>query len=125
MRSHMQSMLRSQPNPLRLIHKSVIADQTLNAEDTGAVIDNSGATGTVVITLPTGPGEGVTFRFHVTAAYIMRITPGTSDGFFYDGSQQTDGYYIDLTRIGTWMEVTSDVDGNWVTQFQGTTQVQA
>lgn len=65
-----------------LLAKRVItaktADYTVTAAETGTVFTNTGASGTVVFTLPAAPANGLTYEFHITAAQSVDIQTGTA-----------------------------------------------
>lgn len=54
------------------------ADYTVLAGDSGTVFTNTGASGTVVFTLPASPTAGLWYEFHITAAQSVDIKTGTA-----------------------------------------------
>ena len=54
------------------------ADYGVLAADTGTIFTNTGASGTVIFTLPAAPANGLVYEFHITAAQTVDIQTGTA-----------------------------------------------
>jgi hypothetical protein len=102
------------------------ADATLTASTTGSLHTNTGATGTVVATLPTAT-VGLQFAFAVTAAYALRIDPAGSE-LIMSASNGTPaaGKYIGSSAIGDTINLVCAKTGEWsVIGFAGTWTAEA
>lgn len=114
------NLTRNYPKPL--LSKTAVAKtadytipNTLAAADT--IYTNTGASGTVVFTLPSvKAAHGVTFRFHAFAAQIIRALPVTGEAVNLSGSAVVTKYlnlagvignYVDLYCDGTQWIVTA------------------
>lgn len=53
-------------------------DYAVLAGDSGTIFTNTGASGTVVFTLPASPTNGLWYEFHITAAQSVDIKTGTA-----------------------------------------------
>lgn len=107
------------PTPGELIARShpmraYTADGTLGVAQSGLLVTNLGASGTVVINLPTGCPAGTQFCFCVQAAQALRINPGDNDAFIVGGAVQADGKYYWADDEGESLIVTSDANNNWI-----------
>lgn len=91
------------------------ADTTVTTDQSGMVITNRGAAGTVVISLPAAPIAGVRFIVQVATAQALRIDPGDNDAFYWNGSKQADGKYLWADDEGEAIEITSNDQGDWIT----------
>ena len=103
------------PTPFRVTRT---ADTTLSQRWSGWIIDNTGDTGTMIITLPP-VAAGLTFSFEVRAAQLIRIDPNASDRLtpFANG----DGKYIESNTVGSTATVSANCDGtDYVVQRFGT-----
>jgi hypothetical protein len=60
---------------------AIAADATLTNEDMGKIVTNRGASGAVVITLPSASGEnaGGSVEVHVVANQSLRVQAATND----------------------------------------------
>ena len=93
--------------PRKVITKT--ADFTITSEIGGITYVNTGAAGTVVITLPTAiSGKGI-FSFIVSAAQILRVDPNGSE-YFRDCAA---GKYKGSDSQGNILNVWCDVTGIW------------
>jgi len=91
-----------------------IANYSVLAADNGASFNNTGDTGAIIFTLPTGV-PGMRYTFEVTAAYDFSIdTPGTD--YIQDpvtGAWQAVGKYIRSSVIGSRITVVCDIALYW------------
>lgn len=63
------------------------ATATLDTTIAGKIVTNTGASGTVVLTLPSASSmKGKTFKVKATVAQIISLSPATTDGIFLAGS---------------------------------------
>jgi hypothetical protein len=98
------------------VHRSVeghTANDGLVAAESGSVHTNLGATGTVVLTLPSAASPGTVFTFAVQSAHELRVAPGTAA--IRDDSGQTVGKYKSATVIGAGLTLVADANGDWAT----------
>ncbi len=89
------------------------ADDALTASESGSVHSNLGATGTVTLTLPATPVEGIEFIFLVQAAQELRVDPGTAT--IRDDSGQTADRYKSASAVGATLTLLADANGDWAT----------
>lgn len=103
------------PTPHRITRTS---DTTLTARYSGWIIDNTGDTGLMTITLPP-VAAGLSFSFEVKAAQLIRIDPNAADKLCPYGS--ADGKYMESNTVGSTATVMANSDGtDWVVQRFGT-----
>lgn len=97
------------------------ADATLTAAEVhGKQITNTGASGTVVLTLPSAPTvAGQAFRVQLTAAQIVRLLPATGQKVFLGGSGVASKYLNVAGVIGNFADVYSDGVDWIVTNYSG------
>jgi len=99
-------------------------NKTLKPSQTGSLITNLGAAGTVTITLPPGARIGDTFDFAVLVAQELRIDPNTQT--INASAGQTADKYITANAIGESITVTYLGSDEWaVTGEVGTWTVEA
>lgn len=89
------------------------SDDILTAAESGSVHTNLGATGTVVLTLPTSAPEGTIFTFAIQKAQELQIDP--SAAAIRDDSGQSAGKYKSADVIGGCITIVADSNGNWTT----------
>ena len=118
-----QQYLANKQSPDRDIVLTRTTDLTLKPKDTGAIINNTGATGAVTIPLPAGARIGNKFKFRVNAAQELRIDPGLpthsivlaglspSAGEYVTANAA--GEYVDLEFIGNNTWFASNIGGTW------------
>lgn len=95
------------------------ADATLTASDMGKNITNTGASGTVALTLPAvSESRGKYFRVQVTAAEIVQLDPGTSS-VYLGGSGVADKYAQLAGVIGNYADVYCDGTDWLITAYSG------
>lgn len=98
------------------------ADDTLVASESGSVHTNRGATGVVILTLPSSADEGTQFVFAVQAAQELRVEPGAAA--IRDDSGQTAGRYKSANAIGATLTLVADANGDWATVAKNGTWTQ-
>jgi hypothetical protein len=89
------------------------SDDTLTAAESGSIHSNLGATGPVMLTLPTSAPAGTVFTFAVQAGQELRIDPGAAA--IRDDSGQTSDKYKAADAIGECLTVVADSNGDWAT----------
>lgn len=96
------------------------ADYTVVAADFGKIMTNTGATGTVVFTLPSAVTyPGAVLRFHLFAAQIVRLLPVTGQAIALNSSAVVTKYLNIAAVIGNYCEVVSDGTQWLVTTYSG------
>lgn len=95
-------------------------DYTVVAADFGKILTNTGASGTVVFTLPSAATyPGVVLRFHLFAAQIVRLLPVTGEAVCLNSSVVVTKYLNIAGVIGNYCEIVSDGTQWVVTTFSG------
>lgn len=91
------------------------ADDTLTAAESGTVHTNTGAAGTVVLTLPPAT-PGLMFKFSVGANQAFRIDPNGTETISLpaNGVPGAAGKYLGCSTIGASLQLECHVAGNWV-----------
>lgn len=85
------------------------ATATLVAADLNKNITNTGASGTIVLTLPAVAGlTGYTFHIEVTVAQIVRLLPVTGEAIALGGSAVVTKYLNIAAVIGNMVDVYCD-----------------
>jgi len=84
-------------------------DATLVAADLNKNVTNTGAAGTITLTLPAVAGlTGYTLHVGLTAAQIVRIDPAGTEAIFLDGSGAA-GKYLNIAGvIGNYCDIYCD-----------------
>lgn len=96
------------------------ADYECTAADSGKVVTNAGAGGTVAITLPTA-AAGYRFTFILMAAQELRITPAAGDAIKIGTSAGAAAEYFVADAVGETVTIVSVDATNWVaTSYIGT-----
>jgi formate-dependent phosphoribosylglycinamide formyltransferase (GAR transformylase) len=98
------------------------ADDTLTVAENGTCHTNTGASGTVVLTLPAAT-VGLRFVFGVGAAQALRIDPAGSETISLpsSGVPGAAGKYLEADAVGETVDLACLVAGNWsVLGFTGT-----
>lgn len=94
------------------------ANHTMTTAENGTLFHNTGATGTVVITLPAAT-VGLEVRAHVRAAFALRLDPNGSEiiGNATAGSADgTAGQYIGSSTVGASIHLICMTAGRWEVQ---------
>ena len=95
-------------------------DYTVLAADFGKILTNTGASGTVVFTLPSAVTyPGTVLRFHLFAAQIVRLLPVTGQAVCLNSSVVVTKYLNIAGVIGNYCEIVSDGTQWLVTQYAG------
>lgn len=96
------------------------ATAKLTEADFGKNITNTGASGTVALTLPKASVvEGRVIRVYVTVAQVVRLTPVTGEAVYLAGSGVA-GKYLNIAGvIGNYAELYSDGEQYLVTGYSG------
>lgn len=96
------------------------SDYTVVAADFGSILTNTGASGTVVFTLPSAVTyPGTVLRFHLFAAQIVRLLPVTGQAVNLNSSAVVTKYLNIAGVIGNYCEIVSDGTQWLVTQYAG------
>lgn len=85
---------------------SKTADYTITTGDNGKTFDNTGATGAIVLTLPT-PATNLTYKFAVTVAQYLRI-----NGTILQGGLS--GAYIRSNTPGSYLSIEAHDSSGWI-----------
>lgn len=103
------------------------ASDTLTTAENGTLHTNTGASGTITITLPAAT-VGLRYRFGVGAAQQLRIDPNGTETISLPstGVPGAAGKYLVADAIGETVELVCAVAGNWnVYGFTGTWTAEA
>lgn len=98
------------------------ADYTVTVADLAlpTIFNNSGDTGTMVLTLPSvASAKGKVIRVHLLAAQIVRLLPQTGEAVNYNGSAVVTKYLNIAGVIGNYVEAFCDGSQWVVTQANG------
>lgn len=95
-------------------------DYTVLAADFANILTNTGASGTVVFTLPSAVTyPGTVLRFHLFAAQIVRLLPVTGQAVALNSSAVVTKYLNIANVIGNYCEIVSDGTQWLVTHYAG------
>lgn len=109
-------------NPRTATVTTKTADYTITVADvsTPTIFNNSGDTGTMVLTLPSvSAAKGKVVRVHLLAAQIVRLLPVSGQAVNYNGSAVVTKYLNIAGVIGNYVEVFCDGTQWVVTQANG------
>lgn len=84
------------------------ADYTVTLADlkTQTIINNTGASGTIVLTLPSvASSDGYVLLVNILAAQIVRLLPQTGEAVNYNGSAVVTKYFQIAGTIGNYAEL--------------------
>lgn len=95
-----------------IIEKSVSGDQ-LNHAESGCIVTNAGATGDIVVYLPTFDLAGTRYTFCVQEDFNLIIDPLSKNIRCWSGGG-TPGYTLYSSTIGDCVTLVSDGNGNWM-----------
>ncbi len=84
------------------------AGVTLTEDEARKINFNTGAAGTVTITLPTGVDNGVSYKFIRVATQAFRVDPNAADNIVYSGGAMANGEYLELASDGAKLELVYD-----------------
>jgi hypothetical protein len=103
---------------------SVTSDAALTSADAGKAFDNTGALGTVILSLPV-PSAGNVFRFVVTDLYVLQIQADAGAAIWVGTNVSLLGGYIHSGERGSMIEVMAQNASMWsVTELVGTWELQ-
>lgn len=95
------------------------SDLTLTASQTGSLVNNNGALGAVVATLPSGANPttpAVQFGGHVAAAQTLRFLAVGADVIRHGSQESPSGGYIESDDIGALCWLINDLPNIWTVQ---------
>lgn len=96
------------------------ATADLEVSDFGKINTNTGASGTIVLTLPAAATvAGKTIKIQLTVAQIVRLLPQTGEKIYLGGSGVATKYLNIAGVIGNYAEVYSDGTDYLVTAYSG------
>lgn len=96
------------------------ATATLATTDFNKILTNTGASGTVVLTLPAAAnvsGDGI--KVQITVAQIVQLTPATGEKIYLGGSGVASKYLNIAGVIGNYADIYSDGTDYIVTNYSG------
>lgn len=113
---HGYGSINTAPNLNRTLRQSKTAAYSIPRAYSGAGYDNTGATGTVVLTLPTinSSSIGTTCNFYVAAAQTFRATAQNSMTIRNAGSVSASDGNIAASTIGNYVELEAVSATQWV-----------
>jgi len=93
---------------------------SLASSEIGRTFTNTGASGEVILTLPSST-TGINYRFYVTAAQYLRIKAAGTDIIRHAAATSAAAGYIRANTIGNCIRIECTVSGVWaVTSVIGT-----
>lgn len=95
---------------------ALAASVTLTPGQTGQAFTNTGSTGTVQVTLPANPADGLWFLFEMTTAQTFEVLPGAG-ATINGGSTKISAAG---TQINLAIATVIAIGGNWFTFLKGT-----
>lgn len=113
------------PTALRFMHSTGDVAFQLSASHAGGIIDNRGATGAVMVTLP-GARKGAEFHFIVVEAQELRIHPHSNTGRIEcdiagTWTNNPAGEYVDANAGGEFLHLVCKGSDTWMAiAFGGT-----
>lgn len=100
--------------------KANTADANMAVADFGKNNTNTGAGGTITLTLPTAAStKDQAFRIQVTVAQIVRLLPQTGEAIYLGGSGVVTKYLNIAGVIGNYANVYSNGASYFVTNYAG------
>ena len=118
-------------NRLRQTYLNIVektANYTATEAESGSLYENTGATGTVVISLPAAT-VGLEYRAHVCAAFALRLDPNGSQIIGNPTAGSADGgggRYISSSTVGAAIHLVCMATGRWEVQaVKGTWALEA
>lgn len=103
------------------------ADDTLTTAESGTTHTNTGASGTITLTLPAAT-LGLNYTAHVGAAQQLRLDPNGSEtiGLPSTGVQGAAGKYLVADAVGEWVKLKCVIAGTWTPEgYAGTWTAEA
>jgi hypothetical protein len=96
------------------------ADAALALADYGKNITNTGAVGTVVLTLlPAAQAAGLPFRVYLTVDQIVQLLPTTGESIYLAGDGVASKYLDIAAVIGNYVDVFCDGEKYLVQDYSG------
>jgi hypothetical protein len=96
------------------------ANYTITTSDIGRTFKNTGASGTVNLTLPTA-SEGLWYEFYIDAAQSLTITAGASTTIRIAGSASASAGNITSNTVGNFVKLKAISSTQWIAETtQGT-----
>lgn len=103
---------------------NVTAAKQLVREDSGSLITNLGASGSVTVTLPVDAEVGDKFTFRAAAAQTLVIAQGqATESFIVSGAVQTANHSISFNVINAAVACTKISSTAWICGASGTITV--
>lgn len=96
---------------------NLTANATLGEAQSGSVISNLGASGTITVSLPTGCAAGTHFYVVISAAQRIQVDPGENDGIFQNGAKNGDGKYMWADDEGESALFICDANNDWIALY--------
>jgi hypothetical protein len=107
------------------VYEAHTAGDTLTEAESQSHHSNKGASGTVMLTLPSDATAGCIFHYDVMAAYEFRILP-VGGAVYINGAKQSDDKYITANAVNESVTLVSVGDNDWFAKnAEGTWTVQA
>lgn len=95
-------------------HVKVTANTTLNRNQSGCKVSNTGASGSVTVTLPSGSQEGDIYEFRVVAAQTLTVVPAdATDVCILGGTAGTAGHGVTSNTAGANTVLENLGGGKW------------
>ena len=95
-------------------------DDTLDIDDFGKNLTNTGAIDAVDLTLPAASVvAGESTRIQLTVAQIVNVLPASGESIYLGGSGTADEYLAIAGVIGNYAELYSDGESYHVTKYSG------
>lgn len=112
------------PQPPQVSPKATVeantADATLTAANFGKIQTNTGAAGTIALTLPAASGAaGLSMKVQLTAAQIVRLTPAAGEKIYLGGSGVASKYLQIAAAIGNYVDICCDGVDYLVMHYSG------
>ena len=124
--SGMQGYIKYLMTYLRIPYLPQTASYTTIANFTQGYYTNTGASGTITISLPSSALPGITYTFVCTVAQAIRVDPAANDRILVNNALQAAGKYASVGAINAGFTLTSLGDGIWLaTGVNGTVTVEA
>jgi hypothetical protein len=93
---------------------------TLTTTEASGIVTNTGASGTIVLTLPASAiMAGVCMKVQITVAQVVRIDPAGTEGLFLGGSGVAGKYLNIAAVIGNYADLYCDGSRWIVTGYSG------
>ncbi|MGA0270487.1 MAG: hypothetical protein ACO3ME_09340 [Ilumatobacteraceae bacterium] len=101
---------------------SITVDSALTTTESGGLLTNRGAAGTVTLTLPPGGGiaVGTNYTLRRIASFAFRVDPQAGDNLRYSGGAMAAGEYLELASNEATCRITWDGTEWLVDQESGT-----